>query len=58
MPDFDDNDKVKKVNFKEKRPKPGAKNQRDLLQTKTAGIVVAVLLIAAIFALNCALPTP
>jgi hypothetical protein len=58
MSEFDDNDKVVKVNFKEKRSKSGAKSQRDLLQTKAAGIVVAVLLISAIFAWNFALPTP
>jgi hypothetical protein len=59
MADFDDDRNILKVNFKEKRSKPSVKHQRgDVLQTKAAGIVVAVLLIATIVALNVAFPTP
>jgi hypothetical protein len=43
---MDDDDKVVKVDFTEKRSRPGAKPGIGFLQTKAAGIVALGLLVA------------
>jgi hypothetical protein len=43
---MDDDDKVVKVDFTEKRPRQGVTSKTKFLQTKTAGTIAVVLLIA------------
>jgi hypothetical protein len=55
---MNDEENVVKVNFTDKRPRPGAKPKANLAQSKTAGIIVVVIIVAFIFLTHFVLPNP
>lgn len=53
-----DEEKVVKVDFTEKRPRPGAKPKHNLVQSKTVGTIVLVMLVALVLFTQFVLPSP